>query len=343
MRRGVAGEVMGIEYLRPDGSIEVTGWSDQTGDTVDIHAMLDEATASDTDFVQSEVIVADGANLVVRLFQGSTQIAEWTHTDVGETFATAEQTLTAPQLAAITDFSNLFIELGDGTGYVYRMSLGNPTGPLAAPVVVRYRYKKLIEEEEPPGDLEVIDPANLAGGAEDFSGAPWGVVCTVTPDDTADPNGNMNADRCVAGAMGFSGCYQGFDYVVAAYRMTCRFKRINWDFVCLDFVNGGWGATFDLNLGTVSFESPEVIPGSTTMVALSDGWYRCSIERDLTALNQYPEWYFSGEGTSLNRPRNMGAPRSTMRCLRGATRSSSFRCAGGQRRLVVLPHSAWTG
>ena len=50
----------------------------------------------------SEVVQKGGAaaaatSLKVRLFDGATQIAEWTHTDVTETFATAEQTLTAPQ------------------------------------------------------------------------------------------------------------------------------------------------------------------------------------------------------------------------------------------------------
>jgi hypothetical protein len=155
---------MPLEYLRPDGDGALDGWTDQGDGTTNIFSGLDETSASETDFVQSPTIIVEAASLVVRLYEGSTEIAEWIHTDVSEAFATAEQTLTAPQLAAITDFSNLFIELDDNAGSVYRMSLGNPTAPLAAPVVVRYRYKKLVGDGYDAATVAWIDAVVTAGG-----------------------------------------------------------------------------------------------------------------------------------------------------------------------------------
>ena len=84
-----------------------------------------------------------GVDLTVRLFEGSTQIAEWTHSDISTTFATASQTLTTPQFDAINNFGDLFIEFDDNSGNVYRFQLGNPPEGVAQPVTVKYRYGKI--------------------------------------------------------------------------------------------------------------------------------------------------------------------------------------------------------
>lgn len=132
---------MPTETIRPDADTALDGWTDQAGGTTAIYATVDESTASDSDYVQSPIISAGQADLKVRLLEGSTQIAEWTHSNISETFTTVEQTLTSPQLAAISDFSNLFIELDDNAGSVYKLSLGDPVGLFGEPVVLRYRYK----------------------------------------------------------------------------------------------------------------------------------------------------------------------------------------------------------
>ena len=96
-----------------------------------------------SDVVADITHVSGGATLLrVRLMQGATQIAEWTHaaTDI---FTDAEQVLTAPQVAAITDFTNLSVELDNNGGNVYRFGLGDPPARLSSPVKVKYRYKKL--------------------------------------------------------------------------------------------------------------------------------------------------------------------------------------------------------
>jgi len=138
---------MADEFIRPSGDTTLDGWTDEADGTTTIYTKIDESTAGDSDYVMSPVLDAAQADLVVRLLQGSTEIAEWTHTDVSETFTTAEQTLTSPQLAAISDFNDLNIELDDNAGSVYKFALGNPAGALTTPVVVSYRYKKMVVED----------------------------------------------------------------------------------------------------------------------------------------------------------------------------------------------------
>jgi hypothetical protein len=53
----------------------------------------------------------DPMDLRVRLLQGTTEIAAWTHLNVANDNLTVEQFLTGAQFAAITDPTNLFLEL----------------------------------------------------------------------------------------------------------------------------------------------------------------------------------------------------------------------------------------
>ena len=125
------------EYLRPDADIAADGWTDQAGGASNIWQGL---AAGDLDYVQSPALADASTDLVVRLYEGSTLVQQWTHNDVGESFADAEQTVTG----GIGDFSNLFVEMDDTQGNVYRFSLGNPSsGGIASPKIA-YRYKKLV-------------------------------------------------------------------------------------------------------------------------------------------------------------------------------------------------------
>lgn len=49
-------------------------------------------------------------DVTVKLYQGVTLIATWTNTAIAGNLTTITQTLTAPQLAAITDYSDLYLE-----------------------------------------------------------------------------------------------------------------------------------------------------------------------------------------------------------------------------------------
>ena len=133
------GVMTNYTWTRPGSDVAADGWTDQAGGVSNIYTTLDEPyAANDSDYVKSPTGAGD---LVVRLFEGSTQIATWSHVNPPDTFTTAEQTLTTPQYAAISDFSNLFVEFDDSQSNVYRLKLGATTFA-DPPVTLRYRYKK---------------------------------------------------------------------------------------------------------------------------------------------------------------------------------------------------------
>lgn len=128
----------GVTYqiLTPDADLADGGWTTHLGGTV-LYAVIDEAVVDDADFIRSsdnpssdvcevalsnptgnvgeEVIVeyrygkvgSAQIDLTVDLREGTTTIATWTHTNVSATLTTASQTLTAPQVASITDYNAL--------------------------------------------------------------------------------------------------------------------------------------------------------------------------------------------------------------------------------------------
>jgi len=128
------------EFLWPNADTSLGGWTNEVGGTTGIYQSIDEVTFNDLDYIQSPPSAS--VSLAVRLFDGATEIVEWTHTPT-EFFVTAEQVLTAPQVAAISNFANLFVEFDDGNSNVYRMALSNPAAGGASPVMLRYRYKTL--------------------------------------------------------------------------------------------------------------------------------------------------------------------------------------------------------
>ena len=138
------------QFLRPDAdSLNTDNWVTQTGSSSNLFNAVDEVSASDTDYVLSPFEPAGyvsnsvrfqlsnpttgktlagpikvryrirktdvgSKSLAVTLKQGTTQIAQWSHAgDLTTSFQTITQTLTAPQVAAITDFDNLFIQFDD--------------------------------------------------------------------------------------------------------------------------------------------------------------------------------------------------------------------------------------
>lgn len=127
-------------YARPDGDVSAGSWTDQTGSTANLYAVIDETSADDADYVKSstltsgsdtlEVSLSDindpttstdhlvryryrrqgnstAMTLTVSLRQGASQIASWTHTNVGTSYVTAEQTLSGAEADSITDYSDL--------------------------------------------------------------------------------------------------------------------------------------------------------------------------------------------------------------------------------------------
>lgn len=145
------------QFARPDADVTAGGWS-----PTPLWPQIDETTRDDADVITSddntspdvcEVALSDvsdpqasdghtvgyayrknssgghAIDVTVRLMQGTTEIAAWTHTGVGDTFTEASQTLTQTQADAISDYTDLrlrFERAGD-TG-------GNPGGRRSAQV-----------------------------------------------------------------------------------------------------------------------------------------------------------------------------------------------------------------
>jgi hypothetical protein len=135
-----------LAHLRPDADDLDGTWTQESGGT-NLFASIDEASFSDADYIKSrQTPVADicrvrlsdpttgkvfsapvtvsyrysnigngSVDITVTLKQGSTQIAQWVHSSVSSSsYVTAAQVLTSPQIAAITDWTNLFLEFQAG-------------------------------------------------------------------------------------------------------------------------------------------------------------------------------------------------------------------------------------
>jgi hypothetical protein len=145
------GEDPGNLLTRPDGTITQGTWT-AVGGPATLWDCMNEVAPVDTDYAQSaalttgtdtcEVSLSNASDpnlsrdhavryryaknssggrqldLTVSLRQGATQIAAWTHVNISNVFANAEQTLTAVQTDAITDYTDMrlrFVVQGIGT------------------------------------------------------------------------------------------------------------------------------------------------------------------------------------------------------------------------------------
>jgi hypothetical protein len=128
---------------RPSSMVTRGSWKDNTGSTTgaNLVAAINEATIDDATYIQSALspgstadvsefafqsltdplvstnhtiryrykkdqTAGDTINLTVRLMQGATEIASWTHNNI-DAVTTAAQTLTSGQADSITDYTNL--------------------------------------------------------------------------------------------------------------------------------------------------------------------------------------------------------------------------------------------
>lgn len=128
--------------VRPASDSSVGQWTDENDGTVNIFNSINEVSADDNDYIKSELdpvasvyrlklgtAVDPGVhtnhmvryrykksssngtmNLVVRLKNGVTTIATWTHNDIGSAWLTTTQTLTEVQAGNITNYADLYIE-----------------------------------------------------------------------------------------------------------------------------------------------------------------------------------------------------------------------------------------
>jgi hypothetical protein len=127
-------------FLVPDADISDGGWLNELGSATDIYHSIDEASPNASDYAISSTSTGDiyrfrlsdpsgaiqepfiflaefrkegtaTANLKIRLFQGATQIREWTYTDISSDLVRVREELSSLEFAAITDPTDLFVEL----------------------------------------------------------------------------------------------------------------------------------------------------------------------------------------------------------------------------------------
>lgn len=125
--------VVTAQYARPTSDVSAGTWTASSGS--DLYAMLDEASASDADYIVTtgastcEValgsltdpasssghivryrISATSGGITVRLRQGTTTIASWTHSPAPTSLTTYEQTLSGAEADSITSYAALKLQ-----------------------------------------------------------------------------------------------------------------------------------------------------------------------------------------------------------------------------------------
>jgi hypothetical protein len=132
---------LAMQILRPDGDASAGAWTRENLSGTGLYLSIDETSADDADYIRSEnspassvvrVRLTDGSaipdagagrvsfryrkagtatvNLVVRLKQGVTTIKTWTKNNISETVTQADETLSAGEVASITDRRDLELE-----------------------------------------------------------------------------------------------------------------------------------------------------------------------------------------------------------------------------------------
>lgn len=125
--------VVTAQYARPTSDVSAGTWTASTGS--DLFAMLDEAAADDGDYITSTTastcevalgslsdpalstghivryrISATGGGIIVRLREGSTTIASWTHNPAPASPTTYAQTLSGGEADSITNYAALKLQ-----------------------------------------------------------------------------------------------------------------------------------------------------------------------------------------------------------------------------------------
>ena len=132
-RRYAIGAPVTAQFARPTADASTGTWVSSLGGP--LYAAIDEVTADDADYISTtygsvcEVslgslidpavsaghkvryrLAADAGGIIVRLRQGSTTIAFWTHNPAPASLTTYEQTLSGAEADSITDYSALKLQ-----------------------------------------------------------------------------------------------------------------------------------------------------------------------------------------------------------------------------------------
>lgn len=104
------------KYSGVDDTTYITATPAAVNDTVKFKLEVPAFEVGDEGYVDYRIAkypanASQKVNITVNFLQGASAIASWTHTDVSGTLTDITQTLTVPQVALITDYTNLYLEI----------------------------------------------------------------------------------------------------------------------------------------------------------------------------------------------------------------------------------------
>lgn len=114
IKAGLGGSLFdAIDEVGPNDSTYIISAIGPSNDTCKIRLSDPSVTPAEPFIIRYRYYATNTLGVMslrVRLLQGATEIAAWTDSKVGEGLVAAEQTLTSPQFASISDFTDLFLE-----------------------------------------------------------------------------------------------------------------------------------------------------------------------------------------------------------------------------------------
>ena len=329
------------QFLRPDADSIDGNWTNNSGSNVNLYASLNETSASDAEYIQSPLSPLGevckiglgnptgtpaqpftvsyrfnnlgGAQLGVRLLQGTTEIAAWSET-AGSGWTTQDRTLTGPQFAAITDFTDLFIEFNAGTGGdpTLKLSLDfTATGTLDSKVTLSrasagtsYNSAGLLVTAASNGARFDYNPTTFAPLGlliensrtnyciQSETLGSWNTQSgndSITADAIAAPDGTTTADLMTCSSTGSQvGRYKDISGLPSAQPViyTHYVKKSVGDWCALMlYTSTGYLTWFNLTTGTVGTSQHDA--ASITPIG-SNGWYRLMVRKSNAGSNASP-------------------------------------------------------
>lgn len=160
-----------------------------------------------------------------------------------------------------------------------------------------------------PGTYNSTTPKNLLGYTQEFDNAAWTKSnATITANATTAPDGTLSADKLVeTTAAGVHNTGQSITTVVAPYTFSTYIKAAERTFAIVYHTQSNAGIYVNLSDGTSGTAAGTSAPVSSSVTAVGNGWYRCSISVNATAASNFFGIYsapnstttsYTGDGTS---------------------------------------------
>jgi len=230
-------------------------------------------------------------------------LCKLTHTTAQTAVEGTYWTIAIPYIGAIGNINSPLLGMPLKNSLAMKSGVGSATFTRAstATYIDRYGVLKTAVIDEPrfekEGYLNEGGSTNLLTYSEQFDNAAWNknTEITITPNSVPAPNGELTADTITyTGTVSYKAMYRAYATTsLVPYTKTIFLKKGTIDKYSLSMyfntTSNGGRAIFDLINGTFSGVDIagtiiQLASISASMVALADGWYRCSLTINPTAL-----------------------------------------------------------